>query len=868
MSEELLQAVPIKIGRYSYYRLQTTTVGQLMANGLVPQRDYEALATKKPDGILICDRLVKGVVESKQPAELRTPRQEEKAIGQEIEVAKALGRLLIVTDTHKTIWVNALNGDRILDSDGNEIHTVFDPRSPSNRDDIEALLDEIDASIDTKHSNLRPFRLIDPTPLATRLWQTIWVATGKTPVKCLYNVVELFVFKFLSDLHVLADDISFEHIYAKSKADPKEALDYYARNTRHKIYTLFPMGKDGTTIINGTIFVNESGEANLSQSILFARSLQHLADYSEEFGPLTRIDRRFKTRLYETFLKQEAESLGQYFTPRRIVQGMIRMAGLDDGKVSLAGKRICDPFCGVGGFLLEIINLNEYVRSKYSPDRNGKINLPFVVHGFDKGFERDDERTIILAKANMLVYLAEMLFANPTRTEEFARIANETFTLFRDNLGTFGHIIGDDAEKYDFILSNPPYVTRGSSIIKEEIQRTPRTRNQYPVNALGLEGLSVEWIVRSLKPGGRAFIVIPDGILSRVNGRRLRDYVLDECYLDAIVSLPVRTFYANNKHTYILAVTKKQEPSSIQAFPVFCYLVSAIGERLSSVKREPIAEDDLAEMATMFRMFDSSRDASRALLEGHSGRCKLFDIARFRKSTHWVIDRWWTQEEKIKLGLEDTRVKVSKKELDRLLTGLQSAIEELETVYTDSKTAPIATRDVALGDSSLFRLFIGKRVVKRELSMISGDIPLYSANVFEPFGWIKTSNVNGFDHPTILWAIDGNFDFNLIQQGEVFATTDHCGAIQILDPMLIPEYVLYALVAKAREESFNRSFRASLHNMSRFKIAIPATEDGVFDVKAQARLAEAFLAEQEKETALEHVKKQLDEALANYLCGA
>ena len=141
---------------------------------------------------------------------------------------------------------------------------------------------------------------------------------------------------------------------------------------------------------------------------------------------------------------------------------------------------------------MEMLNMNEGMMECYRPNAQGHIVLPFVLHGFDKGFERDDERTIILAKANMLVYLAEILFANPTRSKEFARVFNDTFRLFKDNLGTFGHIIDDESERYDVILSNPPYVTSGMDIIKEEIRRTAKTRNAYPVNALGLESLSLE----------------------------------------------------------------------------------------------------------------------------------------------------------------------------------------------------------------------------------------------------------------------------------------------------------------------------------------------------------------------------------------
>ena len=624
---------------------------------------------------------------------------------------------------------------------------------------IEFLLDEADASVSKTNSTIRSAKLIDPTPLATRLWQTIWVATGKAPVKCLYNVVELFIFKFLSDLKVLPEDIAFSRIHQKAHDNPEDALEFYAKNTRSKIYKLFPPGKDDTTIINGTIFVTESGEPNLSQAILFSRSLDHLQKYTEEFGSLTKINKQFKTKLYESFLQQEVEALGQYFTPRRVVQSVIRMAGMDSPSFQFTGKRFCDPYCGVGGFPLEILNMNETMRECYRPNSQGTIKLPFVLHGFDKGFERDDERTIILAKANMLIYLAELLFSNPTCSKEFARIFNETFTLFKDNLGTFGHIIKEEAEKYDYILSNPPYVTSGSSIIKEEIRKTPRTVGEYPINALGLESLSIEWIVKSLRKGGRALVIIPDGILGRVAGKKLRDHILRECYLEAIISLPVRTFFPNFEHTYILVIARKHSPDDVQEEPVFTYLVSNIGERLTSVKREEIPDDDLPVMEGLFRIFSADKQSkkTRGLLEKQTPRCKVQDIERFRKETHWVIDRWWNRGERVALG------------------------------------------------------------------------------------------------------------FNLMPANSTFVTTDHCGAIEILDPSIVPEYLLYAMSLRRIEESFDRSFRPSLANMRLFTVAVPVLQDGRFDVDAQRTIADRFTGVREKREALEAIKTELDGMFEGYL---
>lgn len=717
MSEQLLHSQQRSIGKYEYLPLGEVTIKQLMESGLIPKKKYTGILTKKPDGLVFYQKVVKAVVEYKQPSKLRSDADIDKAIEQEINVAKQLCKILIITDGNQSYWVNAVNGERIKDTKGNEIVDVFDSLSVKNVDVLEYLIEEIDSSISETNSQIRSYQSVDPSSLATKLWQTIWAATGKSPVKCLYNVVELFIFKFLSDLKVLPDDIAFDNVYKKPLVDPEDSLDYYARNTRIRIRRLFPKGKDGTTIINGTIFVTETGEANLSQSYLFAYSLKHLQEYGEEFGSLTKINKQFKTKLYESFLKQEVEALGQYFTPRIIIQSVIRMAGMNDPTFPFKDKRICDPFCGVGGFLLELLNLNENMMAAYQPNASGKINVPLVLNGFDKGFERDDERTIILAKANMLIYFAEILFRNPNCTEKFAKVFNSTFQLFRDNLGTFGYVepFENDAKKYDYILSNPPYVISGTRIIKEELKKTPHTKNQYGINAVGLESIALEWIIKSLKPGGKAFLIIPDGILGRsvTSSARLRKFILNECYVDAIVPLPVRTFFANYEHTYIFSVTKKHSRSDEQSYPVFTYLVSNIGEKLTSVKRESIDSNDLPEMERLYKIYTATRSTDAGIVEKESDRCKIIDFETIKRASHWVIDRWWSESEKITLGIVEQPQEVSKQDIDSAVTEFNHALQAYEKERAKVKKSTEEFVQVTLGNEDLFSLSIGKRVLKK-----------------------------------------------------------------------------------------------------------------------------------------------------------
>lgn len=82
MSEQLIQIVSQKIGRYLYYRIGETTINQLRDFGLIPKKDYGNLLKKKPDGIIIYHKEVKGIVESKPSSNLNTKIKESKAIKQ------------------------------------------------------------------------------------------------------------------------------------------------------------------------------------------------------------------------------------------------------------------------------------------------------------------------------------------------------------------------------------------------------------------------------------------------------------------------------------------------------------------------------------------------------------------------------------------------------------------------------------------------------------------------------------------------------------------------------------------------------------------------------------------------------------------
>lgn len=858
MSEELLQRDllknPEKIGKWDFYNIGSTSIKALKEYGIIQNVDYGKENNKKVDGIIVYKKNVIAIIEYKKPAKFKTEKQKEKAIKQEIEIAKKLGsKIIIATDTKETIWVNALTGQRIKAEDGNEIKTLFEPKDEK----MAELIEKINNSINENNNNLKPKELINPTDLAKQIWQDIWSVSGATPENCLYTFVELFIFKYLSDLGILKGVHSFNHLVESFDSNtPEEILENYATSVRPKIKKLFPKSlTDKTTIINGTIFVSKDQKAVMGYSTVFRKVLQKFKDY----GKLENIDYDFKSKLFESFLKESIskKNWGQFFTPLVVVRAIVEMAK-DDIKT---GIKICDPACGVGKFLLEPIatKLDDF----YDINKNG-IKPKIIIQGFDKGFDKDEQKTIILAKANMLIYFSDLIKENPGLTKDFSKLFNECFILKTNSiLGTLSDPV---EEEYDLILTNPPYVTSGSSNLKEEIRKSRGENegeglvNHYKINALGVEGLFLEWIIRALKPNGKAYIVIPDGILNRQNDKHLRNFILEECNLDAIISLPLNTFFTTNKKTYILCITKKAKKKDLQKKPVFTYIVSEIGES-RDVYRFDIEQNDLKEAVSLFSLFKGNKDVFAKI--NNDKRCKIQPISKFDPNINWSVDRWWSKKEKIEIGIIEENKSVTISEFGDYIGDFADTLIEFKGVLKEiseekKKEENELTKTVSLGDENLFNLFIGDRILKRNLLNIHGKIPIFSANVLTPFGYHNKSNIDNFNNDFVLWGIDGGFEFNYIKKGTKFVTTDHCGAIRIKNDEILPEYLIYQLNSVKHKYGFDRSLRASLKNMKTIEIQLPIKANGELDIERQKKIVEKFLLVSELTHTISSYKKKLN----------
>ena len=806
MSEEFIQKkilenIP-KIGKWDFFNIGNTTIQDLKKYGIIRNVDYKPFEKKKVDGLVVLNKTVIAVIEYKTPQQFKTQKQKSKAIKQELDVANMLdSKIFIVTDGDNTIWINPKTGKPIRNEDNSILTYRFD-YTDSNLSEI---IQKIISSVNEQNNTIKPVKLINPTDLAQSIWQDVWAVSGATPENCLYTFVELFIFKYLSDLDILKSMRSFNYLMSlyEQKETNDSVLEYYVTTIRPYIKSIFIPGSDGTTIINGTIFVSKDEKAVAGYSTVFHKVLTKFKNY----GKLEHIDYDFKSKLFECFLKESIskKNWGQFFTPLCVVRAIVEMA---DNYIK-PGVSICDPACGVGKFLLEPVlkKLDKF----YEVSSSGVINSKITLKGFDKGFDKDEQKTIILAKANMVIYFSSLLKENPLVANHLSELLNDSFILKTNSiLGTLSDAITDE---YDIILTNPPYVTSGSSNLKDEINKNANLQNYYKVNGMGVEGLFMEWIVRALKPGGHAFIVVPDGIFNRQNDVELRRFIRNQCYINGIISLPLKTFFTTQKKTYILCITKKTSDTEIQYNPVFTYLVSEIGES-RDVYRFEIEQNDLYDAVKLFKGFMGSMEYF--IDNNNNPRCKVQPISMFEPENHWSVDRWWSHDERVQLGIEDDLDTVSIQDFGNSVREMAESLEELSQSMNDIDTSDNNSiyHNISLNDKSLFELSIGKRVVKRDFHLMQGEFPIYSANVFEPIGYHVSSNISNFMNNFVIWGIDGCFEFNYLKKGTKFRYTDHCGAIRILNDNIQPEYLMIQLDLAKKKYGFDRGLRSSLKNMN------------------------------------------------------
>lgn len=153
-----------------------------------------------------------------------------------------------------------------------------------------------------------------------------------------------------------------------------------------------------------------------------------------------------------------------------------------------------------------------------------------------------------------------------------------------------------------------------------------------------------------------------------------------------------------------------------------------------------------------------------------------------------------------------------------------------------------------LSDKDVFEVSIGKRVLNSEVGP-EYEIPVYSANVFEPFGMINKELITDFSKDSVIWGIDGDWMVNVLPANYKFYPTDHCGVLRIKTDDVLPKYMAYLLNKEGERIGFKRSYRASIDRIENLTVKIAPIEaqrkavNQVEEYEAEIQKAQVIMAQ-------------------------
>jgi type I restriction enzyme M protein len=399
-----------------------------------------------------------------------------------------------------------------------------------------------------------------------RIWDAFWSGGISNPLEVMEQITYLLFIRRLDELHTLEENRATRtgkpmerRIFPEGKDPegvPYERLrwkllqsyspaEMFTIVDKHVFPFLRTLGGDGSTYAHHM----KDARFTIPTPALLTKVVDLLVEVPME-------ERDTKGDLYEYMLGKiaTAGTNGQFRTPRHIIQLMVEMMAPGPKDV------ICDPACGTGGFL---VAAGEYLRTHHEEIfRDAKLKKHFnhdAFHGFDF-----DTTMLRIGSMNMLLHGVE----NPAIT-------------YRDSLAE-DH--SGEEDKYTLVLANPPFAgSLDYENTSKDLQRVVKTKKT--------ELLFLALFLQLLKPGGRAAVIVPDGVLfgSSNAHKSLRQMIVEDQKLDAVVSLPSGVFkpYAGVS-TAILFFTKTNSGGTDQ---VWFYDCKADGMSLDD-KRTPLLSED------------------------------------------------------------------------------------------------------------------------------------------------------------------------------------------------------------------------------------------------------------------------------------
>jgi type I restriction enzyme M protein len=300
--------------------------------------------------------------------------------------------------------------------------------------------------------------------------------------------------------------------------------------------------------------------------------------------------RDVKGDMYEYLLSKLSASgtNGQFRTPRHIIDLIVALVN------PKPGQRICDPACGTAGFLIASFTHIVREHTKAADLKRGRVDggllkpaqWKFLEEQAFTGYDNDANMVKI---AILNLYLHQL---------ERAKV-----TLLNPLTTGFGGVY--PGQRFDVILANPPFAgkVQDESILSDL---------NYKLNTRATELLFFKWFIDHLTKGGRAGVIVPNGVLFGSNKATttLRELLLTECDLQAVVSMPSSVFKPySGVGTAALIFEKGTATKS-----VWFYDLTADGFSLDD-KRTPIEANDIPDVLAKWPTREEGPNSYRVPIE-------------------------------------------------------------------------------------------------------------------------------------------------------------------------------------------------------------------------------------------------------------
>lgn len=356
------------------------------------------------------------------------------------------------------------------------------------------------------------------------------------------------------------------------------------------------------------------------------------------------LDIDVKGDIYEGLLQKNAEDVksgaGQYFTPRPLIKAMVETMRPQPGMT------IYDPACGTGGFLLAA---HDYISKQYKLDKEQKR---FLKEGTFKG------KDIVDGVARLCVM---NLFLHGIGGQESPIEVGDA-------------LISDPGERYDMVLTNPPFGKRSSVTIfngegKADKNSLTYERQDFWATTSNKQLNFLQHVKTVLKIHGKAGIVVPDNVLFEGGaGETIRRKLLAECDVHTLLRLPTGIFYAQGVKANVLFFDRK--PASEKPWTEKLWIYDLRTNKRFTLKTNQLKYDDLEDFVQCY-------NPENRYGREESERFKVFTYDELMQRDKVSLDIFWLRDE----TLEDSENLPEPDELVKeIVENLEAALEQFEEI--------------------------------------------------------------------------------------------------------------------------------------------------------------------------------------------